>query len=123
FVAPRPDGAGVLVLSESAGAAWELPEALQVNPYDVDGAAEVFYRALTMPREERRVRLAPLRARVQTFDVHRWVASFLEALAEVAPSLARPGPPTGGAAAERALVPRGAETGAHPPLPGHRGMA
>ena len=110
FVASRTDGDGVLVLSEFAGAAWELPEALQVNPYDVDGAAEVFYRALTMPREERRVRLAPLRARVQTFDVHRWVASFLESLAEVTPSTARQGPTIGGAAAERALVRRMAET-------------
>ena len=78
FVASRTDGDGVLVLSEFAGAAWELPEALQVNPYDVDGAAEVYYRALPMPREERRARLAPLRTRVHTFDVHRWVASFLE---------------------------------------------
>ena len=41
FVASRTDGDGVLVLSEFAGAAGELPEALQVNPYDVDGAAEV----------------------------------------------------------------------------------
>ena len=50
FVASRIDGDGVLVLSEFAGAAWELPEALRVNPYDVEGAAEVYYRALTMPR-------------------------------------------------------------------------
>jgi trehalose 6-phosphate synthase/phosphatase len=83
---------------------------LQVNPYDVDGSAEVYYRALVMPREERRIRLAPLRARVQMFDVHRWVGSFLESLAEVTPSAARQGPTIGGAAAERALVRRMAET-------------
>src|SRR3954464_3277447 len=61
FLASRTDGDGVLVLSEFAGAAWELPEALQVNPYDVEGAAEVYYRALTMSPEERRARLVPLR--------------------------------------------------------------
>jgi trehalose 6-phosphate synthase/phosphatase len=110
FVASRTDGDGVLVLSEFAGAAWELPEALQVNPYDVDGAAEVYYRALTMPREERRARLAPLRTRVHTFDVHRWVASFLEQLADVTPGGARSGLTAGGAAARRALVQRLAET-------------
>jgi trehalose 6-phosphate synthase/phosphatase len=104
FVASRTDGDGVLVLSEFAGAAWELPEALQVNPYDVDGSAEVYYRALEMPREERRVRLAPLRTRVQTFDVHRWVASFLECLADVTPAGVRQGPTFGGAAAARALA-------------------
>lgn len=110
FVASRIDGDGVLVLSEFAGAAWELPEALQVNPYDVDGSAELYYRALEMPVEERRARLAPLRTRVHTFDVHRWVASFLEQLADVTPEGARSGPTAGGAAARRALDQRLAET-------------
>ena len=57
FVASRTDGDGVLVLSEFAGASWELPEAIQVNPYDVEGTAESYYRALTMEPEERRTRL------------------------------------------------------------------
>ena len=110
FIASRTDGDGVLVLSEFAGAAWELPEALQVNPFDVNGAAEVYYRALEMPREERRARLAPLRTRVQTFDVHRWVASFLESLAEVSPPGPRAGATAGSASARRALAHRLAET-------------
>ena len=80
FVASRTDGDGVLILSEFAGASWELPEAIQVNPYDVDGTAESCYRALMMGPEERRTRLGPLRARVRTYDVHRWAASFLEQL-------------------------------------------
>jgi trehalose 6-phosphate synthase/phosphatase len=80
FVASRTDGDGVLVLSEFAGASWELPEAIQVNPYDVEGTAESCYRALMMPEEERRRRLEPLRVRVQTYDVHRWAATFLEQL-------------------------------------------
>jgi trehalose 6-phosphate synthase/phosphatase len=110
FVASRTDGDGVLVLSEFAGAAWELPEALQVNPYDLEGAAELYYRALTMPREERRARLAPLRTRVHTFDVHRWVASFLESLVEITPAEARQTATAGGAAARRALARRISET-------------
>ncbi len=110
FVASRIDGDGVLVLSEFAGAAWELPEALQVNPYDIDGSAEVYYRALSMPREERRARLAPLRTRVHTFDVHRWVGSFLEHLSDVTPSGVRVGVTAGGGAARRALAARMAET-------------
>ncbi len=36
YVAARGDTGGVLVLSEMAGAAQELDEALQVNPYDQD---------------------------------------------------------------------------------------
>ncbi|MGH7534946.1 MAG: trehalose-6-phosphate synthase, partial [Gemmatimonadales bacterium] len=103
FIAARVDGDGVLVLSEFAGAAWELPEALQVNPYDADGTAEVIYRALTMDPDERRERLAPLRARVQTFDVHRWVASFLEQLEAVEPAVSSGNLPSGRAAVAEAL--------------------
>lgn len=80
FIASRTDDEGVLVLSEFAGASWELPEAIQVNPYDVEGTAESYYRALTMTAEERRARLRPLRARVEAYDVHRWAATFLEQL-------------------------------------------
>jgi trehalose 6-phosphate synthase/phosphatase len=112
FIASRIDGDGVLVLSEFAGAAWELPEALLVNPYDVDGSAELYYRALSMPREERRARLTPLRTRVETFDVHRWVATFLEHLADVTPAGARSGPTAGGASARRELASRLATTDA-----------
>ena len=99
FVASRVDGDGVLVLSEFAGAAWELPEALQVNPYDTDGTAEIIFRALTMEPEERRARLAPLRERVATFDVHRWVSAFLEQLERVTEPAARALSPTAGEAA------------------------
>jgi trehalose 6-phosphate synthase/phosphatase len=107
FIASRVDGDGVLVLSEFAGASWELPEALPVNPYDVEGAAEVFYRALSMGPDERRARLAPLRARVETFDVQRWVASFLEHLAEVPGPIGRAGAPTlGGPATRKAVLRR-----------------
>jgi len=80
FVASRPDGDGVLVLSEFAGSATELAEALRVNPYDVDRTADAFHRALTMPEEERRTRMAALRHRVMNYDVHRWVRAFLGSL-------------------------------------------
>ena len=101
FVASRTDGDGVLVLSEFAGAAWELPEALQVNPYDTDATGEVIFRALTMEPEERRARLAPLRERVASFDVHRWVTSFLEQLERVTEPAARAMSPTAGETALR----------------------
>jgi trehalose 6-phosphate synthase/phosphatase len=101
FVASRVDGDGVLVLSEFAGAAWELPEAVLVNPYDTDGTAEGFYRALSMEPDERRARLAPLRNRVRTFDVHQWVGSFLEQLEGVSRPAVRTVSPAAGEAALR----------------------
>ena len=81
FPAARVDEDGVLVLSEFAGAADELTDALLVNPYDVDGTAEVIHRALTMDEAERRQRMQGLRRTVQEFDVHRWTQSFLGELA------------------------------------------
>lgn len=80
FVACRTDGDGVLVLSEFAGAADELTEALIVNPYDVDGMADAVHQALTMQADERRSRMRALRRHVREHDVHRWAARFLEAL-------------------------------------------
>jgi len=80
FVATRTDDDGVLVLSEFAGAAEELSEALIVNPYDVDETAEALHTALVMAPNERAQRMRALRERVATHDVARWAAEFLDAL-------------------------------------------
>jgi trehalose 6-phosphate synthase/phosphatase len=80
FVAARTDGDGVLVLSEFAGSAAELAEAVQVNPYDVEGTSEAYERALFLPEVERRTRMAGLRERVLRHDVHHWMRTFLAAL-------------------------------------------
>lgn len=77
FVASRVDDGGVLVLSEFAGAAAEMGEAVLVNPYDIEGMADGIARALSMPLEERGTRMRALRERVLGNDVHRWVAAFL----------------------------------------------
>ena len=83
FIASRLDADGVLVLSEFTGAAADLVEAVQVNPYDIEGTAEAYVRALTMPPHERQVRMQALRARVRAAPVSRWAGSFLEALHRV----------------------------------------
>ncbi|KFA90427.1 bifunctional alpha,alpha-trehalose-phosphate synthase (UDP-forming)/trehalose-phosphatase [Archangium violaceum] len=80
FCAARPDEDGVLILSEFAGAADELGDAMIVNPYDVESMVDALETALEMPQEERRTRMRTLRARVKEYDVHWWVRSFLETL-------------------------------------------
>jgi trehalose 6-phosphate synthase/phosphatase len=82
FVAARGDEDGVLVLSEFAGAASELAEAIHVNPFDIAGLAETYHRALEMPLVERRTRMRALRRRVMRFDVQRWASLFLETLGQ-----------------------------------------
>jgi trehalose 6-phosphate synthase/phosphatase len=84
FVAARTDEGGVLVLSEFAGAADQLQEALIVNPYDVAGVAATMHDALMMDGGERRRRMRALRERVFREDVHAWVRAFIEALTPVA---------------------------------------
>ncbi len=82
YVASRSDGDGVLILSEFAGAARELPEALLVNPYDTERFADTINHAMAMEADERRARMSRMRRKVEENNVHRWAASFLSCLAE-----------------------------------------
>lgn len=88
FVASRVDEDGALVLSEFAGAASELAEVFDVNPYDVGATAAALHAALSISREERRERMRALRRRVLAYDVHRWVREFLDALGDAASNAA-----------------------------------
>ncbi len=83
FIASRTDEDGVLVLSELAGAAAELGEALQVNPFDIDKTAAVFFEAVTMDAEERKMRMRAMRAKIQNFDTHSWAQTFIERLSRI----------------------------------------
>lgn len=107
FCAARTDGDGVLVLSEFAGVAAELAEAMHFNPYDVDEAAAVLARALAMPEAERRRRMASLREAVGGHDVHTWVQAFLDELRAAAPP-APPRPSDAAAAAAELAAARAA---------------
>ena len=81
YVAAQDDAnPGVLVLSQFAGAAEEMQEALMVNPYDVDDMAKKLFQALTMPQGERIERHKALYARIQRHDAKAWLKSFLNAL-------------------------------------------
>jgi trehalose 6-phosphate synthase len=72
---------GVLIMSEFAGAAEQLhPEAVLVNPHDVEEVAGSIAAACGMPLEERRRRMKALRRKVQKSDIYWWVDSFLEAV-------------------------------------------
>jgi trehalose 6-phosphate synthase len=80
YVASRIDNRGVLVLSEFAGAADELPSAVRINPHDIDGMKDAIMRAIDMPSAEQGRRMRALRRKVVENDVARWSQSFLDAL-------------------------------------------
>ena len=72
YVASRVDDDGVLLLSEFAGAAHELTDAVLVNPFDLDGVARSMAEALAMPAGERSPRMRRMRDQVRSHDVHVW---------------------------------------------------
>jgi trehalose 6-phosphate synthase/phosphatase len=80
YIASQVDEDGVLILSEFAGAAAEMAEAIHVNPYDLDRVASAIEEALLMPLAERRARMSALRRRVQQYDAFHWAESFIDAL-------------------------------------------
>lgn len=83
FVAARDDDHGVLILSTFAGAALELADALQVNPYDVQQVAASILQALEMPDQEQGARMHRMRATVKDHNVYRWAANLLSDLTEI----------------------------------------
>jgi trehalose 6-phosphate synthase len=83
FVAARQDEQGVLVLSRFTGAAREFPDALLVNPYDIEQTAEALRIALEMNTEERKSRMQRMRRVVREHNIYRWAGSLIGELCEV----------------------------------------
>jgi len=80
FIASRPDQTGVLILSEMAGAAKEMGEALIINPFHEDEFARALQQALTMPADEQVRRNQILQERLRRYDVNRWAEDFVQGL-------------------------------------------
>ena len=84
YVACRQDGEGVLILSEFAGAAQELFNAIIVNPYDIQQVSESIATALTLPADQKRQMMEPMRNRVVSYDARHWANRFVSDLSQTA---------------------------------------
>jgi trehalose 6-phosphate synthase/phosphatase len=80
FIASRLDDGGVLILSEFAGVARQLPEAILVNPYSEEEMTSAIERAICMPEEENRRRIRSMQKRIRTQDITWWTEEFLRAM-------------------------------------------
>src|SRR5579859_999798 len=78
YVAARTAEDGVVILSEFAGVASQLPEALITNPYSQEDVADALSRALRMPRDEQRERMQAMRNRIKEQDIQWWAKGFLD---------------------------------------------
>lgn len=83
YIASCAEKRGVLILSELAGAASELGEAILVNPLDEVEIAKAILQALTMPAEEQERKLELMQNRLVSYDVTNWVNDFLQQLNEI----------------------------------------
>jgi trehalose 6-phosphate synthase/phosphatase len=80
YVATKQRISGVLILSEMAGVVDELPEAIRINPNDIDALTEAIKTALRMPKKERVTRMRSMQNRLSRYTVQRWAADFMEQL-------------------------------------------
>jgi trehalose 6-phosphate synthase len=81
--------AGVVILSEFAGAAEDLTEAIIVNPHDINAVAEAIKNAVEMGEEEKKRRFLALKRKVRRRDINWWIDRFFhewEKLYSSAPS-------------------------------------
>jgi trehalose 6-phosphate synthase len=85
YVACRFENDGALVLSEFAGAADELRQAWQINPYDINGMKTALVDASTAEPREITRRMKAMRKTVRENDVRHWAGRFLDELASVRP--------------------------------------
>ncbi|MEZ4808908.1 MAG: bifunctional alpha,alpha-trehalose-phosphate synthase (UDP-forming)/trehalose-phosphatase [Allomuricauda sp.] len=80
YVATRTDKTGVLILSEMAGSAYEMNEALLINPNNFEEQADTLKQAINMPLEEQKGRNTFLQNRLERYNVEVWANEFMGSL-------------------------------------------
>ncbi len=83
FVASRKDKKGVLIISEMAGAARELTDALTINPNDIVEMAEKIKLGLEMDETEQKNALENMQRRIASYDVQAWADDFMRELSNI----------------------------------------
>jgi trehalose-phosphatase/alpha,alpha-trehalose-phosphate synthase [UDP-forming] len=83
YLASKREKPGVLILSEMAGAAIELQEAITINPNDTDEIENAILQALTMPYKEKKERLRKMQKRISTQTVKKWANDFVKELQSI----------------------------------------
>ena len=84
YVAAHAGSPGTLMLSRFTGAARELLEACLVNPYDVEGSADMLAESLRLPEATRTEAMVRMNDRVLAHDAYDWAHDIFSSLDEVA---------------------------------------
>jgi trehalose 6-phosphate synthase/phosphatase len=83
YLAAKRDKAGVLILSEMAGAAIELNESIVINPNDIRQIEEAILAAIEMPESEQIRRLRVMQQDIAKKSVSKWAGDFVQELNEI----------------------------------------
>lgn len=83
FVASRKDKKGVLVISEMAGAARELTDALTINPNDINEMTAKIKEGLEMNGHDQSIAMENMQRRIQNYDVQQWAEDFMTELENI----------------------------------------
>jgi len=83
YVAAKKDLTGSLILSQFTGAARELTDAIQINPYSIEEFAESIKLTIEMPLEEKRKRMENMRQVIIENNVYRWAANIITELSSL----------------------------------------
>lgn len=83
YIAAKRDKAGTLILSEMAGAALELPDALLINPTDVEAIEKAIYTALQLSPQEQLARLKRMQTVIARQTVNKWAKDFVRKLLDI----------------------------------------
>jgi trehalose-6-phosphate synthase len=83
YVASKNDLNGSLILSVFTGAAREITDAIQINPYSIDKFADAIKLAIEMPQEEKVRRMTGMRKVVSDNNIYKWAGSIINELAAI----------------------------------------
>ena len=80
YVASQGKKKGILILSETAGAAQELKSALLVNPNQKISLVSALKKAIQMPPAELKTRVASMQKTLSTNTIQQWAGDFIGTL-------------------------------------------
>ncbi len=83
YVACKQNKSGILILSEMAGSAKELLEAIIINPNSIEEIGESIKIALDMSKDEQIERIKNMQDRISRYNVFRWVSDYLNELNKI----------------------------------------
>jgi len=83
YIASQINSKGVLILSEMAGAAKELNEAIIINPNNKEEIAAALKEAVNMPDEEQKNRIKIMQNILKRYNIVKWAQDFINSLENV----------------------------------------